>query len=115
VCPECKRIRSLKTPISPIKDAVKNGITAIEIKEGLICPHNFIAEIGRDFMQRSSYTIDFTIPKENSTLNKTIKLSTLIPRLNLSKIIIKKANKIITTIANLIFIINIRARRNLDL
>ena len=74
---------------------MKNGIAAIEIKEGLICTHNFIAEIGIGFMQRSSYTIDFTIPNEKSTLNKRTKLSTLIPRLNFSKIIIKKANKII--------------------
>ena len=99
ICPECKKIRSLKTPISSIKD---NGLATVSISKGAVCQHSFLAEIGRDFKQRSSYVPDFTLelPIKDSTSSKKTRLNNIIPKLtstNFKMILIKKA------VLNLIF------------
>ncbi len=115
VCPECKEVKSLKTPTSSIKN---NGLATISISKGTVCKHSFLAEIGRDFMQRSSYIPDFTLelPIKDSTPSKKIKLNNLIQRLNstnFKKILIKKAHEIINSTVKLGFTVAIRiTKRN---
>ena len=115
VCPECKEFKSLKTPTSSIK---KNGLATISISKGPICQHSFLAEIDRDFIQRSSYIPDFTLelPIKDSTPSKKIKLNNLIPKLNstnFKKSLIKKAHEIINSIVKLGFTVAIRiTKRN---
>ena len=80
--------------------------------------HNFLAEIGRDFMQRSSYIPDFTleIQKEDNMprISRRIKLEVL--STNFRRILIKKACTIINSMVKLGFAIAIRiTRRNQDL
>lgn len=66
VCPECREVKSLKTPTSSIKS---NGLAMISITKAIVCKHSFLAEISRDFMQRHSYIPDFIleIQKEDNT------------------------------------------------
>ena len=112
VCPECKEVKSLKTPTSSIKN---NGLALISISEGTVCKHSFLAEIGRDFMQRSSYIPDFILEmqKEDNIprISRRIKLDVL--STNFRRILIKKACTLINSIVKLGFAIAIRiTRRN---
>ena len=58
VCPICKEVKSLKPPTSSIKN---NELALMPISERIICKHSFLAEIGKDFMQRSSYMPDYIL------------------------------------------------------
>lgn len=115
VCPECKKIGSLKTPIGSLKNS---GLSLISVSKGTICPHSFLAEIGRDFTQRSSYVPDFTLEIQNE--DKTPRISRRI-RLNVlstifRRILIKKACTLINSTVKLGFAIAVRiTRRNKDL
>ena len=115
VCPECKEVKSLKTPTASIKN---NGLATISISKGTICQHSFLAEIDRGFKQRSSYIPDFVleIQKEDNTprISRRIKLNVI--STNFRRILIKKACILVNSTVKLGFAIAIRiTRRNKDL
>lgn len=112
VCPLCKEVKSLKTPTSSIKN---NEVALISISEGIVCKHSFLAEIDRDFMQRSSYIPDFILEMQKEddmpSISRRIKLDIL--STNFRRILIKKACTIINSIVKLGFAIAIRITRRI--
>ena len=60
ICPHCSERGHIEMPEDSVKD-VTRGLLAVNIASGIICPHDFIMYIDRNFQIRDYFTTDFQI------------------------------------------------------
>lgn len=72
-CPTCQKIGFIEISEDAIKN-VARGLLAVNISEGIVCPHTFIAYVDKNFDIRDYFVADFQIElPQISSVEKVVK------------------------------------------
>lgn len=91
-CPSCPGIGFIEVSEVEVEKA-KRGVFAVNVSEGIICEHSFVAYIDKNFIVRDTFITDFQlelpdiIPKKSIELKDSVQLDSInvsLIKLNLS-------------------------------
>jgi hypothetical protein len=91
-CPSCPGIGFIEVSEVEVEKA-KRGVFAVNVSEGIICEHSFVAYIDKNFVVRDTFITDFQlelpdiIPKKSIELKTSVQLDSInvtLIKLNLS-------------------------------
>ena len=68
-CPTCNKKGTINVDEEIIINS-ERGITAINLKEDIICKHSFVAYIDTNLIPRDYFAVDFTVSLPNIEINK---------------------------------------------
>lgn len=68
VCPVCKTQKYLELSENLMLKA-RGGLISVSIEKGVICNHNFLNYIDKNYISRGSYEVDYVV-KYNSLSHK---------------------------------------------
>lgn len=103
-CPGCKARGNIEISEESVKNT-KKGLFAINIAEGIICEHSFIAYVDKNFNIRDSFMADFQIELPDSISQKDIgeEKSSLLEQIDIDLIKLNLTSKFIEHIIKAIF------------
>ena len=96
-CPKCSKRNKIEVSEEEVKNT-KRGLYAVNISEGIICEHSFIAYLDKNLVVRDTFIADFqiTLPESNEQIVEKGKESKLTEKIDVDLI---KINLTASTIA----------------
>jgi hypothetical protein len=86
-CPSCSKRGKIEVAGDKVKEATR-GLYAVNISEGIVCEHSFVAYVDKNFTVRDTFIADFQIdlPTTSSRTEADIQVSVLPESLNVDLI-----------------------------
>jgi len=102
ICPTCEKNGIIEVPDDKMKTNLR-GLLAINIVEGIICSHSFIAYIDKNFVIRDYFVADFNVELPEITQFEKVQVSVPKEILNIDLIRLNITATLLTYILKSIF------------
>jgi len=77
-CPSCAKRGNIEVSEEEVKNTTR-GLYAVNVTEGIICTHSFVAYVDKNFIVRDSYMADFQIELPQYIQEQEVELKLPIP------------------------------------